>query len=103
MSPVKILRIIALILTVVAAFVTIPYVAIAFVVVGLLLGFMGVDKEGRVAYLVMAIALAATAGALGPIPVAGEYLTAILTNFSAVISAAAIAVILTIIYERIMA
>ncbi len=51
----------------------------------------------------MAIALTTVAGGLGEIPMAGEYLTAILTNLSTVINAGAIAVILTIVYERVTA
>ncbi len=48
----------------------------------------------------MAIALMMMAATLDPVPIAGAYLTAILTNVSSVINAAAIANILTIIYER---
>lgn len=100
MSPAKIVRLIALAVAVVAAFVTIPYVALAFVVLGLVVGFIGVEDERRIGYFVMAIALTMMAGALGPVPVVGEYLTAILSNVSAVINAGAIAIVLTIIYER---
>ena len=100
MNAVKIIRIIALILALVAAFVTIPYVTIAFIVLGLALGFMGVAKDERLTYLVFAIALKYFADALGGIPAVGEYLTAILTNFAAVVAAAGVAVVLMIIKER---
>ena len=103
MNAVNILRIIAIAAAVIAAFVTIPYVAIAFVLLGLVIGFIGIEAERRILYLVMAVALTTVAGGLGVIPMAGEYLTGILTNLSTVINAGAIAVILTIIYERIMA
>ncbi|MCZ6617021.1 MAG: hypothetical protein O7E57_02720 [Gammaproteobacteria bacterium] len=101
MNVVNILRMIAIAVAVIAAFVTIPYVAIAFIVLGLGVGFMGIEAERRILYLVMAVALTTVAGTLGSIPVAGSYLTDMLTNLSSVINAGAVAVILTIIYERI--
>lgn len=103
MNVVNIIRIIAIAAAVIAAFVTIPYVAIAFVVLGLIIGFIGIEEDRRILFLVMAIALTTVAGGLGEIPMAGEYLTAILTNLSTVINAGAIAVILTIVYERVTA
>jgi len=103
MSPVNIIRWIAVAVAVVAAFVTIPYAALAFAILGLLLGFMGVDKDNRVLYLVGAVALATVAaGSLSSIPAIGGYLTDILTNFSSVWNAGAAAVILTILKERLM-
>jgi hypothetical protein len=101
MNAIKIIRLVALVLAVIAAFVTIPYVALAFIVLGLLIGFMGVPEERRLLFLVMAVALAMVAGALDPIPVIGTYLTAMLTNASAIINAGAVAVILMIFKERI--
>ncbi|HEY5679855.1 MAG TPA: hypothetical protein VIS55_07305 [Pseudomonadales bacterium] len=101
MSAVNIIRIVALVLAVVGAFVTIPYAAAALVILGLVAGFMGVDEERRLMVLLMAVALAVVADGLGPIPAVGDYLTAILTNLSGVFDGLAIAVILTAIYERI--
>lgn len=100
MSAIKIIRWVALVFAVVAAFVTIPYAALAMVILGLLIGFMGVPEERQMMFLVIAVALAMVAGALGAIPVVGEYLTAILNNFSAIVSAGAVAVILTIMWSR---
>ena len=57
MSPVKIIRIVALAVAIIAVFVTIPYVALIMVVLGLAAGFMGVSSEERVLYLVFAVAL----------------------------------------------
>ena len=102
MKPVKILRIIALLVAVVAAFVGIPYVALALIVLGFVIGIMGVEEDRRMLYLVMAVALSMMTGALAAVPVAGEYLTSILSNVSLAINAGAIAVILTMIYERVM-
>lgn len=103
MSPVNIIRWIALAVAVVAAFVAIPYAALAMAVLGLLLGFMGVSNDQRVMYLVAAVALAAVAaGSLSAIPAVGGYITDILTNISAIWNAGAAAVILTILKERLM-
>ncbi len=99
---VKVIRIIALLVAVVAAFVTIPYVALALIVLGLAAGIMGVEESRRMMYLVMAVALTMMTGAFGEVPMAGEYLTSILSNISIAINAGAIAVILTMFYERIM-
>jgi hypothetical protein len=71
------------------------------VLLGLVSGFIGVPEERRMLYFIMAVTLATVAGALGPIPMVGEYLTAILTNLSTVINAGAVAVILVIVYERV--
>ncbi len=101
MSAVNIIRIVALVLAVVGAFVAIPYAAAALVILGLVAGFMGVDEDRRLMVLVMAVALAVVADGLGPIPAVGDYLTAILTNLSGVFDGLAVAVILTAIYERI--
>jgi hypothetical protein len=101
MSAANIVRIIALILALAGAFVVIPFIGLAFVVLGLAVGFIGVSEERRISYFVTAIALTMMVGALGPIPVVGESLTAILTNISSVINAGAIAIVLTSIYERV--
>ncbi|MDX1461224.1 MAG: hypothetical protein R3348_09235, partial [Xanthomonadales bacterium] len=83
MSPVNIIRWIAVALAVVAAFVTnIPYVGLIMVILGAVLGFMGVAKEDRVAYLVAAVALAQVATVFGVIPAVGMYIAAIMTNLS---------------------
>ena len=102
MSPVKIIRIVALAVAIIAVFVTIPYVALIMVVLGLAGGFMGVSSDERVLYLVFAVALAQVSGALGPIPAVGGYISDILANVSTIVNAAAAAVILTMIKERVM-
>ena len=102
MSPVKIIRWIAIALAVITAFVAIPFAGLAMVLLGAALGFMGVSTDERMLYLVVAVALASVANAYGAIPQAGDYLTAILTNLSTVVSAGAAAVILTMTKERLM-
>lgn len=101
MNAAKIVRIIAIVVAIVAAFVIIPYVAAILAVLGLIIGFIGVEEERRLLYFVMAVTLTMVAGALGGIPMVGDYFTDILTNISAVINAGAVAVIVTIIYERV--
>jgi hypothetical protein len=44
--------------------------------------------------------LSMVAGSLGPIPAVGEYLTAILSNMSAIINVGAVAVFLAIVKDR---
>jgi hypothetical protein len=100
MSPIKIIRIIAIAVAIIAAFVTIPYVALAMVILGLAIGFMGVEEERRLIFMVTALTLFAVSGSLGPIPVVGEYFSAILGNISAILNAGAVAVILMIIKDR---
>ena len=101
MSFVNIVRIIAIIVAVVAAFVAIPFGAAILAILGLVVGFMGVQEDRRLLYLVMAVALSTVAGSLGGVPLVGEHVSAILGNFSAVINAGAVAVILTLVYERV--
>ena len=96
----KIIRIAALAVAIIAAFVAIPYVALILMVLGLALGFVAVPEERRLIFMVTAVTLASVAGSLGPIPMLGEYLTAILGNLSAVLNAGAVAVILMIIKDR---
>jgi len=101
MNPIQIVRILGVAVAVIAAFVTIPYVALIMIILGLAAGFMGVSEERRTGYLVTAIALTMVAGSLGPIPAVGEYLTSILTNLSAIVNAGAVAVILMIVKDRV--
>ena len=101
MNAAKIAKIVAVIVAIVAAFVSFPYAAALLALLGLAVGFLAIPEERRIIFLVSAIALATAAGSLGEIPAVGMYLTAILGNISAVYSAGAVAVILTIIKERV--
>lgn len=101
MSPIKIVRIVALLLAVVMAFVTIPYGGLALAVLGLAIGFMGVSEDRRVLFLVMTAAVTVSAGSLGVVPAVGGYLTAIFTNAAAVLQAGSLAVFLMIAKDRI--
>ena len=103
MSPVSIIRWIAIAIAVVSAFVAIPYGVLAMVVLGAVLGFMGVTADDRILYLVVAVALGTVAASgLDAIPAVGEYITAILGNVSTIINAGAAVVIVVITKERLM-
>jgi hypothetical protein len=102
MGVVKILRIITLLIAIVAAFVSLPYVALALVILGFAAGIMGVEEDRRQMYLLMAVALSMVSGAMEPVPMLGGYITSILGNISMAVNAGAVAVICTMIYERMM-
>jgi hypothetical protein len=90
----KILLIIVVLISVVSAFIGIPYLSAIIAVVGLVYGVMAVEDERRVYFLVAAVVLATGATeSLAGIPLAGSYLTAILTTLSGLASAASIGII----------
>ena len=101
MNPAKIIRIVVVVLAVAAAFVpNIPYAVLALALLGLANGFLGVPEERRMIYMVTALALTMSAGALGMVPMAGEYITAIFTNLSTAINAGVLAVVVMIVKDR---
>lgn len=100
MSAVKIVRLLAILLAVVAAFVSVPYAALGLAILGLVNGFMGVPEERRVIYLVTAVAVAASTDALASVPAVGGYITSIMENVSAVLNAGVIAVFVLIVKDR---
>jgi hypothetical protein len=95
----KILGLIAVILAIVGAFVTIPYLAAALVIIGLVIGF-SIDAADHVRVIVSALALTALAGALSSIPAIGGHLTSIVSSLGVVAAGAAIMIILRNIYAR---
>jgi len=92
-NAIKMVLIVGLVLALVGAFVDVPYAAFGLVILGLVLGFLGIGDSDRLLFLVMAIALATVANSLDVVPEIGSFLTAILSNASALISAAAIVVV----------
>ena len=98
----KIVRIVGVLVAIVTGVATIPYAALIIAVAGLVLGYF-TATEDRLQYLVGTIALVTVAGALSSIPTVGMYLTGILTNLGAVMSAGAITVIAVNIYEKVTA
>ncbi|UCG72858.1 MAG: hypothetical protein JSV45_00280 [Chromatiales bacterium] len=100
-NAIKITLIVGLVLALVGAFIDVPYGAFALIILGLVLGFLGIGDSDRLLFLVMAVALATAANSLDVVPEIGDFLTAILSNASALISAAAIVVIGKILTARI--
>ena len=101
MNAVEIIRIIATVLAIVAAFVSIPYAILALALLGLANGFMGVAEERRLIYLVTAGVLAMSTDALDMVPAVGSYITAIFGNLSVALSAGVLAVVVMIVKDRI--
>ena len=104
MSPLKVVRLLTLAIAVIGAFVAIPEAALVMILIGVALGFLSdqADKDNRTFFLIFAIALASMSGAVDGLPVIGGYVTAILDNLSDIVSAAAVAVILMVIKDRVM-
>ena len=88
----KIIRLVAVIVAVVAGLVTIPQSAVIIAVLGLVAGYF--IEDSRVIYVLVAtLALNAAGGGLAPIPVVGEYLTAIFGSLTGLFNAGALTVI----------
>lgn len=101
MSIAKIIWAISIVAAIVLAFVAFEYGGAILAVLGLASGFF-VSDEHRRGVLIAAIFLLAGAGALEAIPVAGEYLTAILSSYASVLAAASVMVIVMVTFERLM-
>ena len=95
----KIVGLIGLVVAIVAAFVSIPYVAIALLVIGLVVG-VSIARDDTVRVVVSALALTAFAHNFDAIPTAGTYLAAILANAGLLMSGAAVALVLRNLYAR---
>ena len=102
MNAAKILLIIVVLISVASAFAGIPYLGAVSAIVGLVYGVIGVEEERRIYFLVVAVALGTSAGALGGIPAVGEYLTTMLSTLGGFAGAGAIGVIGKGISERLM-
>ncbi|MDG2473214.1 MAG: hypothetical protein P8M71_08915 [Pseudomonadales bacterium] len=100
MNPVQIVRIVAIAVAVIGAFVAIPEAALIMAIIGLVLGGMAVDADRRTDFLVLTLVLAAVSSAASPIPVVGEYVSDIMANVSSIFNAGALAVIIMVIKDR---
>lgn len=100
MNPVQIVRIVAIAVAVIGAFVAIPEAALIMAIIGLVLGGMAVDADRRTDFLVLTLVLAAVSSAAGPIPIVGEYVSDIMANVSSIFNAGALAVIIMVIKDR---
>ena len=103
MSPLKIVRLLVLAVAVIGAFVAIPELGLVHVILGLAMGVMSdqANKDNRMFFLVVAVALTAVSGAAGGLPVIGGHISAIMGNFSVMVNAAALGIILMVIKDRV--
>ena len=100
MDTSKIIRLVAILVAIVAAFVEIPEEAPIIAVLGLVAGYF-IEEERATAFLVMTLALALVHDvALGSVWVIGGYLSDILGSVSSLANAAACTVIGVGIYNR---
>jgi hypothetical protein len=102
MSPLKIVRLLVLAVAVIGAFVAIPEVGLVHVILGLAMGVMSdqANKDNRMFFLVVAVALTAVSGAAGGLPVIGGHISAIMGNVSVMVNAAALGIIMMVIKDR---
>jgi hypothetical protein len=88
----KIVRLIAVLVAVVAAFLDLPAEATIIATLGLAAGFF-IEEEYSQRFLLGVLALALAYGSLEPVWIIGAYLTDILASVSALLNAAACTVI----------
>jgi hypothetical protein len=91
MSPLKVVRLVSLLVAVVGAFIAIPEAALVMA-----------DSSNRTYLLVFAVALASVSGAAGAIPMIGDYISAIMGNMSTIVNAMALGIIIMAIKDRAM-
>ena len=99
MSTSKIVRLVALLIAVIAAFVNLPEEGAIVALAGLAGGYF-IEEEYASRFLIGALALALVHGALQPIWGVGPYLTTLLAGISTLFNAAACTVIVMGIYNR---
>ena len=99
MSTGKIVRLVALLIALIAAFVALPEEAAILALAGVIGGYF-IEEEFASRFLIAALALAMVHGALQPIWGIGQYLTMILGSFSTLFNAAACTVIVMGVYSR---
>ena len=103
-SPLKIVRLVSLLVAVVGAFIAIPEAAVVMAILGLALGIMSdmADSSNRTYLLVFAVALASVSGAAGAIPIIGDYISLIMGNMSTIVNAMALGIIVMAIKDRVL-
>ena len=103
-SPLKIVRLVSLLVAVVGAFIAIPEAAVVMAILGLALGIMSdmADSSNRTYLLVFAVALASVSGAADDIPMIGDSIRAIMGNMSTILNAMALGIIIMALTDRVM-
>ncbi len=94
MSLGKIAFIAGLVISVILAFISIPYASLILLILGLLIGFLNVSASEASSFLIAAIALLATnaAASIAGVPFVGAILVAILANIGALMTPAVLVV-----------
>ena len=93
----------AIILAIVAAFVAIPGVDAGLVLLILgIIGGLSAAQDGAVRTYLAVLVLPAVGAALGVVPAAGEYLTAIFGNLAIIAAGVAATLVARVVYEKIM-
>lgn len=100
MNAAKLIRLAAVLWAVLMAFVSVPYGMLVLALLGLLVGFVTVPGERRLLFMVTAVAVTTSAGALMTVPAVGTYLTAIFSNLAALLQAGVLAVFVLILRDR---
>ena len=100
MDASKIIRLVAVLVAILAAFVTIPEEAAIIAVLGLVGGYY-IEEDRATAFLVTALALGVVNGALGSVWGIGPYISDVLGSVSSLLNAAACTVIAVGIYNRV--
>ncbi len=95
----KIVGLVALLVAVVGAFVSIPYAAAILVVLGIVGGYF-VIADHHVRVMVSALVLFTLAGSLSAIPAVGSYLAAIFGSLGTFAAGASIMIISRNVYAR---
>tara|TARA_R110002072_G_scaffold131187_3_gene270568 strand:- start:60 stop:386 length:327 start_codon:yes stop_codon:yes gene_type:complete len=98
----KIIWAVAALAAIVLAFVSFEYAALILALLGLASGFFVVGDHRRSLIIAAIFLIAGGSAALGSIPAAGDYLTAIFTNYGAVLGAASLMVIVMATAERLI-
>jgi hypothetical protein len=95
----KIIALVALAIAVIAAFVSIPYVAAILVILGIPIG-LWVAGDAHVRVLVSALVLTMLGHAFDAIPAIGPYIGSIDVNAGVVLAGAAVTIVFKNIYAR---
>ncbi len=90
----KIAFLVGLIIAVVSAFISVPYVALALLILGLVVGFLNVTDGEHTGFLVAGIALLLSVSSASGLPGIGDEVTRVLTHLTALVAPAMLVVAL---------
>jgi hypothetical protein len=97
----RVVGLIGIVVAIVAAFISIPYVALILLVAGLIVGF-SIVREDHVRVIVTALALTAFAHNFDAVPQLGIYLSMMVANGALLTAGAALMIMMRNIYARFM-